>query len=152
MNYDELLQEADDMGLIVKEKSLQLNDGRIKGNRVAIRRDMPTVKKACTLAEEMGHSCTTYGDILEQNSVMDIRQEQRARLWAYNKLIGLQGIIKAHLHRCTSLYDMADYLNVTEEFLMDALKCYRSKYGCYTVVDNYIICFESTVAVIEMYS
>ena len=42
-----------------------------------------------------------------------------------------------------SLYDeMADYLDVTEDFLKDALKSYRRKYGIYTEIDNYIVFFE----------
>ena len=36
---------------------------------------------------------------------------------------------------------MAEYLDVTEDYLEEALACYRSKYGVYTVVDNYAIYF-----------
>ena len=40
MTYEELLTQADDNGLIVKEKYLLANTGRIKGNRIAIHQDM----------------------------------------------------------------------------------------------------------------
>jgi hypothetical protein len=40
-------------------------------------------------------------------------------------------------------------LDVTEEFLKDALECYREKYGISTGIDGYIIVFEPTLAVIE---
>ena len=40
MNYESLLIEAENEGLNVKEKPLKYNDGRIKGNRVAIRKDL----------------------------------------------------------------------------------------------------------------
>ena len=40
--YEALLDEACDIGLIVKEKPLQYNNGRIKGNRIAIRQDINT--------------------------------------------------------------------------------------------------------------
>ena len=42
MNYEALLDEAYEEGLIVKEKPLQYNNGRIKGNRIAIRKDIET--------------------------------------------------------------------------------------------------------------
>lgn len=150
MTYEELLIIADENNLITKEKPLPISDGRIKGNRIAIRRNMSTVQKACVLAEELGHSRTGYGDILEQNSVSDVKQEQRARLWAYNKLIGLQGIIAAYKHGCTSLHDTAEFLEVTEKFLNDSLTAYRQKYGCYAIVDNYVIYFEPALGVLEM--
>ena len=150
MNYTDLLEETTRAGITVKEMPFQAYDGRIKGNRIYIRRDMPTVQKACVLAEELGHSQTGYGDILDQDSVSDIKQEQHARLWAYNKLIGLQGIIAAYKHGCTSLHDTAEFLEVTEEFLSDTLTAYRQKYGCYTTIDNYVIYFEPALGVLEM--
>lgn len=70
MNYEDLLIEADRAGLIVKEKPLLLSDGRIKGQKIAIRKDIPTLrKKADVLAEELGHYYTTTGRIIEQDSV-----------------------------------------------------------------------------------
>ena len=50
MTYDELLEKAEAKGLTVKEKSLQYNNGRIKGDRIAIRQSMATNEKACVLA------------------------------------------------------------------------------------------------------
>lgn len=94
MNYEELLTTADNCGLIVKEKPLRAYDGRINRNRVAIRKDIPTeTEKACVFAEDLGHYYTTAGNILTQESTNDKKQERIARLWAYNKLIGLRGII-----------------------------------------------------------
>ena len=45
MSYEDLLKEADAAGLIVKEKPLPLSDGRIKGRRIAIRQNIPTLRK-----------------------------------------------------------------------------------------------------------
>lgn len=152
MNYEALLKEADSESLIVKEKPLRAHGGRIKGNRIAIKMDMTTTEKACVLAEELGHHYTTVGNILDQSSVTNRKQEQRARLWAYNKKIGLQGIIRAYQRRCQSLPEMAEYLDVTEEFLAEALDRYRQIYGYGTEVDNYIILFEPRLTVIEKIS
>lgn len=89
MSYEELLEEAEVAGLIVKEKPLLNNDRRVKGKRIAIRQNIPTLtKKADVLAEEMGHYYTTVGRIVEQDNVDSVKQERAARLWGYNKRIG----------------------------------------------------------------
>lgn len=143
MTYEKLLDEAQSEGLIVKEKYIPGYGGRIYKNRIAIHNEIRTSsEKSCVLAEELGHHYTTVGNILDQFSVSNRKQELRARMWAYNKLIGLIGIIKSYEHGCQSYHEMAEYLDVTEEFLRDALKRYHQKYGVCTTVDNYIIYFE----------
>lgn len=149
MNYEELLVEADSNNLITKEKDLIAHNGRIKGNRIAIKKDLLQKEKACVLAEELGHFYTTAGDILNQETVLDIKQEQRARAWAYNKLVGLIGIISSYNAGCYSLHDMAEYLDVTEEFLFDSIEFYRKKYGICKEIDNYIVYFEPNLGILE---
>lgn len=149
MNYTELLIETDSNALITKEKPLRAHDGRIKGNRIAIRQDMPATQKVCVLAEELGHYYTTVGCILDPTTANQ-KQEHRARLWAYNKLIGLHGIISAYKSGCRNTYEIAEHLEVTEAFLMEAISCYRQKYGIYTNIDNYVIYFEPTICVFEL--
>lgn len=150
MNYEELLIDSESTGLIIKEKALRLNNGRIKGNRIAIRRDLTTVEKSCVLAEELGHYYTTVGDIMEQSDTGNRKQELRARLWAYNAKIGLQGIIDAYKARRTSPEEIAEFLDVTPEFLQDALECYRTKYAPYVAIDNYVVFFDPCLAVLEV--
>ena len=148
--YEALLDEACDIGLIVKEKPLQYNNGRIKGNRIAIRQDIDTTtEKACVLAEELGHHHTSVGNILDMDSVQNRKQERQARFHGYNRLIGLTGLIRAYEHGCTNRYETAEYLEVTEEFLEECISCYREKYGVYKIVDNYIIYFIPNLAVFK---
>lgn len=150
MNYESLLDEAHQDGLVVKEKPLKYNNGRIKGIKIAIRNDIDTTtEKSCILAEELGHYYTTTGNILDQSVVMNRKQEHRARLWAYDKMIGLNGLISAAKAGCQSQYEIAEYLEITEEFLSEALAVYRQKYGLGKLVDNYWICFTPTSQVYE---
>lgn len=143
MVYEELLTEADGQDLIVREKDIPGYGGRICGNRIAIRKDIETeTEKACVLAEELGHHYTTVGDIMDQTDTGNRKQELRARVWAYNRLIGLQGLIRAYEHRCANRYETAEYLGVTEEFLQKAIDYYHSKYGILYQLDNYVIYFE----------
>lgn len=150
MLYEELLEQADDNGLIVKEKPLYESDGRIQGNRIAIRSTIPTIKaKSSVLAEELGHYYTSYGDILRYNENDNLKQEHRARAWAYDHQIGLSGIIKAYQNHCKSIDEVADYLDVSEQFLRDAIYYYKGKYGICTQIDNYIIYFYPTLGIYE---
>jgi hypothetical protein len=150
MTYEELLKESDIEGLTVKEKHLKANKGRIKGNRIAIKKDMTATEKSCVLAEELGHYYTSAGDILNLSDLRNLKQELKARHWAFNKQIGLMGIIRAYEGRCKNKAEMAEFLEITEEFLEDALKYYKSKYGVYTALDNYIIYFEPNLYVLKM--
>lgn len=149
MTYEELLQESLEQNLIVKEKELPGYKGRIYKNRVAIRKNMTTAEKSCVLAEELGHHHTTVGNILEQTDVSNCKQERLARLWAYNKQIGLSGIIQGYRAHCRSRYELSEYLDVSEDFLQEALECYREKYGVYTELDGYVIYFEPCLIVME---
>lgn len=148
--YDDLLIEADSNNLITKEKPLRGNKGRIKGNRIAIKKDLTETEKKCVLAEELGHHYTAVGDILDQSSAENRKQEMRGRIVAYNKLVGLRGIVDAYLHHCQNLSEAAEYLGVTEEFLSDSITYYKNKYGIFATVDNYTVVFEPTIAVIEL--
>lgn len=148
MHYEILVSEASDTGLTVKEKPLKYNNGRIKGNKIAIRKDLETSsQKTCVLAEELGHHYTTVGNVLDQADTGNRKQERRARLWAYDKLIGLHGIIEAFEHGCRNRYEIAEYLDVTESFLLDAIAVYREKYGVCKRFQNYVVYFEPTLAI-----
>lgn len=149
-SYEILLLEASEYGLIVKEKPLKYNNGRIKGSRVAIRQDLSTsIEKACVLAEELGHHYTTYGNILDQSDTSNRKQELRARAWAYNKQIGLLGLIRAYEHGCRNRFEIAEYLEVTEEVLEECLIFYQNKYGVCTNVDNYVVYFIPNLVIMK---
>lgn len=144
MNYEDLLIEYDTEDIVIKEKPLQSSNGRIYNNRIAIRHDMNTVDKTCTLAEELGHYYTTTGDILNQENVSNRKQEHRARMWAYSKLLPLQFFVLAFKHGCRSIHETAEFLDVTEEFLIDCINAYHSKYGPFLEMNGYLFMFSET--------
>lgn len=130
----------------VKVHNYYLGEENLKGiyidGNVAINTSVTTAtERACVLAEELGHHHTSVGVIVDLSNAHNCKQERQARLWAYNKLIGLYGLIRAYENGCRNHYEVAEFLNVTEEFLEDAVKTYREKYGVYTTVDNYIVYF-----------
>ena len=150
-SYESLLEEACRDGVEVYD--YPFSSERIRGlycdRAIAIRQSMTTVEKSCVLAEELGHHHTTAGQIIDLDSVENRKQERMARLWAYNKRIGLSGIIQGYRKHCLNLHELAECLEVSEDFLKEALECYREKYGCYTELDGYLIMFEPYLAVIE---
>lgn len=127
---------------------------RIKGlycnGAIALNRSVKSIKeKACILAEELGHHYTTSGNIIDQSKAENRQQEYKARLWAYDRQVGLLGIVNAYEAGCQNSYDMAEYLDVTEAFLQDALICYKQKYGLYKTIDKYVIYFEPALGVMK---
>lgn len=152
--YEELLTDADKENIIVTDQ-FDLSGTRLKGlycdGTIALNRDMYIEsEKTCVLAEEFGHHYTTVGDIMDQTNVTNRKQERRARIWAYHKLLSLNDLIDSYVCGCQNRYEIAEHLNVTEEFLMDCLSYYREKYGICVKQDNYVIYFEP-LGVLELY-
>lgn len=151
-NYEKTLDEAEILGLSVKEKSLKSNaDALICGNKIALNRDKShtTNEKNWYVTEEIGHHKTGVGNIISQKSVENRKQERRGRLYAYNKCIGLMGIINAAKNHCVGSYEIAEFLEVPEMRLLEAVEEYRQIYGKGKMIDNYFIQFEPCLAVYE---
>ena len=152
MNTYECLQdEACEDGIDVIDYTFHSN--RIKGlycdGVVAIREDMTIPEKTCALAEELGHHYTSVGNIIDMDSSSNRKQERQARLWAYNKQIGLKGLVRAYEHGFTASHEIAEYLDVTEEALQECIEFYRDKYGEYKTFEHYIIFFIPHLAVLK---
>lgn len=154
LNYEELLEDAKNDNILVLE-SVDFSseaDGLINGDVIGLNsRIIANSHKACVLAEELGHYYTSVGNILEQTDTTNRKQERIARLWAYDKMIGLPGIISGYRAHCQNRHEFAEYLGVTEEFLQEAINCYREKYGVYVNIDGYTIFFEPSLAVMERF-
>lgn len=150
--YEKLLHKAEKEQIEVVNLPLCEN---IKGlycdQIIAINKNIETTaEKACVLAEELGHYYTSAGNILDQSKVENRKQEKKARRWAYEKLVGIIKIIEAYKAGCRNRYELAEFLEVTEEFLENAITYYKEKYGMCYQIDNYILYFEP-LTVFESY-
>lgn len=144
-NLEMLEDTADQEGIPID--TVRFDSERIKGlycdGNIALSADLETsADRSAVLAEELGHHYTSSGIILDMHDTGNRKQELRARVWAYNKMIGLYGLIRAYKHRCANRYETAEYLGVTEEFLQEAIDYYHSKYGMVCRLDNYVVYFE----------
>lgn len=152
--YEKLLEEASTYDIVIDENSdLPQN---IKGlfamtkenNLILIsKKENTTIERTCILAEELGHYHTTSGNITDLSTLQSIKQEKRARVWSYEKLMNLPSIIEAYNKNISTREELAEHLGVTERFIEDAIQYYYNKYGMYVKFGKYIIQF-SPLAVI----
>jgi hypothetical protein len=151
--YDLLIEEASAYGLQVIERDFKSKaQGLIKGSKIGIRKDMPTIQKACALAEEIAHYLTSVGNILDQSDVVNRKQELRARQWAYECMIPYEQIVQAHIAHISGRYELADFLEVSEDFLESAIERYTSKYGLYLKVNEQFTIRFDPLVVIELFT
>lgn len=150
MTYEEMQILHDDLNIVEMDLSeVSGLKGLYVNGHIAINTKMSDIEKACVLAEELGHHYTSYGNILDQSDASNRKQELRARAWAYNKQIGLLGLIRAYGHGCRNRFEIAEYLEVTEEVLEECLSFYQNKYGVCTNVDNYVVYFIPNLIVMK---
>lgn len=145
--YEQLIIESDEVEVVEKHFKSKAK-GLCKGNKIAISKTLKTTaEKACILAEELGHYYTTVGNILDQSTIENRKQEMRARAWAYMRLIPLEHFLDAYNVGITNRYELAEFLDVTEDFLIDVLAYYKGKYGVSKIVGNFEIYFEPLVII-----
>lgn len=153
MTYENLLLEAEKDGIRSKEKRLEYDfKGLYCNGRIIIDAELATdCEKRCILSEELGHHYKTFGDITDQTKLENRKQELIARRWGYEKLVGIVDLINAYNYGCKNRYEISERLNVTEEFLEEALEYYRCKYPNGFEIDNIWINFNNGLNVLKKF-
>lgn len=84
-----------------------------------------TAEKEC-LAHELGHC--EYGGFYNRYSPYDIRAkaERRADKWAFSKLVPYGQIMAAIKQGITEVWELAEYFDVSTEFMSKALAYYKT--------------------------
>lgn len=144
--YEYLVQEVpipfdDRASISLKFEGLYIETGKKKAilvnKRIAV-----TPEKLCILAEELGHYYTSTGNLFDQSKIVNIKQEKRARNWAYDKLIPLHSLVAASKEGICNRFELAEFLDVTESFLEEAIKHFQRRYGPYAKWASYVINFD----------
>ena len=150
MTYDELLIVAENEGVTVVEYEF---DGKYSGlycdGYAFIDKTASNIQKCCTLAEELGHHFTAASNIVETDSIDKCKQEQLGRRWGFENILPVQKIIDAIINGCDTLYAIAEQLEVTPEYLQDALKYYSQKYGPDISYGDYVVVFSSESLIVH---
>lgn len=139
---EELLLEYDDK-LIIEEGLLPKGlAGLYQDDLIILERRLNSKYKLETLSEELAHYKITYGDIRNQSDMLNKKFEIKARRYGYELLITLDGIISAYKNGVHNLYELANYFEVTESYVIKTLDHYKMKFGLSTYHEGYVIKFE----------
>jgi Zn-dependent peptidase ImmA (M78 family) len=149
--YDELVEKVYDSKAEIVEMDFNSKaKGLCIGRCIVLNKEIEsTNEKNCILAEELGHYLLTVGDISNGKTIDERKQEKIARNYAYETLVSPKAIINAWKQDCKTASEIADCLEVTEEFLGEALEFYRLKYGKSVKYGDYEIILIPYVEVVE---
>ncbi|MBC3134610.1 ImmA/IrrE family metallo-endopeptidase [Staphylococcus warneri] len=137
--------------LVIKNMHIPIDDGiALKGNFegfydngvILIDKNLPETRKAEVLYEELAHHKLTYGNILDQSKWINRKFENYAKRHGYEAALPLRIIIEAHHYGVSNLYELAQYVQLSEEHVLEILKHYKQKHGIGTHHGNYSITFE----------
>ncbi|PTJ03353.1 toxin [Staphylococcus simulans] len=112
------------------------------GDLILIKRNLSETRKAEVLYEELAHHKLTYGNILDQSTFNNRKFENYARRHGYENSISLNKIIDAYKYGVSSLYEFAEYVQLSEEYVYTVLQHYKNKFGLSTCHNGYLIRFE----------
>lgn len=117
--YEELLADFEEE-CDISEQVMECH-GLYCDSTIWIKKDLTQSEKLCVLAEELGHHLTSYGDILDQNDVANIKQERLARRTGYKFVIDINKVYEACQKGITEIWEIAEYLDVPEWYLREYL-------------------------------
>lgn len=149
--YNDLLKKINDQGVSVVELDLGTDTpcGKCIGNTIYINDRATINEKRCVLAEELGHFHLTVGDITNLKDINNRKQELKARRYSYRFLIEPDDIVHAMKKGCTTRYEVADCLNISEEFFEELIEDYKRQYGMGVFVGNYYLQLEPSLGLIR---
>ena len=109
---------------------------------IGINKSIISTKKlfTCVLSEEFGHHFTTIGDTTAEyysytERLLTNKKEILALKWATEFLLPLNEVIDAFKPRVASFSEIADQLQVTDQFLLKRFE-FLAKYNQYIKISN----------------
>ncbi|MGX0046881.1 uncharacterized protein DUF955 [Staphylococcus haemolyticus] len=140
--YEKMLIEHD--YIEVRETDVMPNDlhGLWLGDLILIKRNLSETRKAEVLYEELAHHKLTYGNILDQSKWINRKFENYAKRHGYEAALPLRIIVEAHHYGVSNLYELAQYVQLSEKHVLEILKHYKQKHGLTTRYGKYVIQFE----------
>lgn len=143
MEYDDLLNEIAESGIELIEDDIP---GQLQAfyvdNVIVIDKKLDSRARKCILAEELAHHRLTVGNILDQRLTGNRKQEKKARARAYEDMLPPERLVDAYEAGCANEYEIAEFLEVTQPFLQEAIAHYRDTYGSVEVGSRYAIRFD----------
>ncbi|MBH4749835.1 ImmA/IrrE family metallo-endopeptidase [Staphylococcus aureus] len=139
--YEELLMKCE---VEVKETQRVPRgfDGWYQEGEIFIRPSLSERNKLEVLYEELAHHKLTYGNILDQSKWINRKFENYARRHGFISAVPLREIVEAYNYGVRNLYELSEYLQLSEEYILEAIEQYKKIYGIGTHYGEYSITFE----------
>ncbi|MCG2467556.1 ImmA/IrrE family metallo-endopeptidase [Staphylococcus epidermidis] len=141
-HYEELLTENEHIKIKDTHSLPNGYSGFYKDGVILIDKNLSERRKAEVLYEELAHHKLTYGNILDQSKFNNRKFENYARRYGYEAALPLRIIVEARNYGVSNLYELAEYVQLSEEYITEILKHYKNKYGTGTHYGEYLITFD----------
>ncbi|HCV3009989.1 TPA: ImmA/IrrE family metallo-endopeptidase [Staphylococcus aureus] len=141
-NYEQLLMENQHVKIKDNVKLPIGYDGVCTDFVILIDKNLSETRKAEVLYEELAHHKLTYGNILDQSKFNNRKFENYARRHGFISAVPLREIIEAYNYGVRNLYELSEYLQLSESYIKEALEHYKKIYGLGTNYGEYLITFE----------
>lgn len=141
-HYEELLTRNEHIKIKDTHSLPNGYSGFYKDGVILIDKNLSERRKAEVLYEELAHHKLKYGNILDQSKFNNRKFENYARRYGYEAALPLHIIVEAHNYGVSNLYELAEYVQLSEEYIAEILKHYKNKYGIGTHYGEYLITFD----------
>ena len=139
--YEELLMQCE-IEVTETQRVPRGFDGWYQENEIFIRTSLSETRKAEVLYEELAHHKLTYGNILDQSKWINRKFENYAKRHGYEAALPLRIIVEAHNYGVSNLYELAQYVQLSENHVLEILEHYKQKHGIGTHYSDYSITFD----------
>ncbi|MEG3218204.1 hypothetical protein RH778_001771 [Staphylococcus aureus] len=140
--YEELCINNEKIKIEETDQLPNFQPGCYMNGKIYIRRNLSEVRKAEVLYEELAHHKLTYGNILDQSKWINRKFENYARRHGFTSAVPLHEIVEAHNYGVRNLYELSEYLQLSESYILEAIEQYKKIYGIGTHYGEYSITFE----------
>lgn len=140
--YEQLLAENEHIKIKDTHSLPDGYSGFYKDGIILIDKDLSETRKAEVLYEELAHHKLTYGNILDQSRWINRKFENYARRHGFEAALPLRIIVEAHNYGVSNLYELAQYVQLSEKYIVEILGHYKQKHGLTTRYGKYVIQFE----------
>lgn len=140
--FEELCIKNDWIEIEETNRLPKFQPGFYINGKIYINSNLSETRKAEVLYEELAHHKLTYGNILDQSKWINRKFESYARRHGYEAALPLHIIVEAHHYGVSNLYELAEYVQLSGEHVLEILEYYKTKHGLITRYGKYVIQFE----------
>lgn len=103
--------------------------GLLIGRDILIDKHLKKAERIVTLREEIDHYQMNVGNIIDILDLSKLKQELLARWSTYEKLLPYDMIISSIKSGVANVHEFAEYCELPEDFVVEAVNYYRQRYG-----------------------